>query len=123
MTNYVLGVRPTLPGFKTWKICPVIDGEDLTGARGEVGTPQGPIQVSWSRNDNETLSLQIEALENTGWVFSIPSTGFKSNRVIMDGEEVEHMADVPHFGPIATGGEGFTLVQANRRSHVTLAGA
>ncbi|KAJ6109535.1 hypothetical protein N7486_001770 [Penicillium sp. IBT 16267x] len=85
MTNYVLGVRPTGPGFKTWQICPVVDGGNLTWARGEVGTPQGPIRASWSNNDNGTFSLRIEAPENTRGFVCVPSTGFKSDRVVWMG--------------------------------------
>ncbi|KAJ5554257.1 hypothetical protein N7513_004216 [Penicillium frequentans] len=123
MSNYVLGVRPTGPGFKTWQICPVIDGGDLTWARGQVGTPRGPIRVSWSKNKNGTFGLEIEAPQGTSGVVCVPSAGFKSDRVVMDGEEVKQMADVPVFGPIATSGEGFTLIQARGGSHTILVGA
>ncbi|KAJ5658312.1 uncharacterized protein N7484_001961 [Penicillium longicatenatum] len=112
MTNYVLGVRPTGPAFKTWQICP-----------GEVATPQGPLWVSWRKHDNGTFGLWIEAPEGTSGVICVPTTGFKSDRVVMDGEELRRTADVPTFGPIATGGDGYTLISTRGGSHTILVGA
>ena len=46
LTNYVLGVQPTSPGFATFTVTPHPSG--LTSAPGVVPTPHGPIRVSWS---------------------------------------------------------------------------
>ncbi|KAJ5752487.1 hypothetical protein N7520_009404 [Penicillium odoratum] len=123
MSNYILGVRPTGPGFKTWQICPVSDGGDLTWARGEVGTPQGSILVSWSKNANRTFDLQIETPENSSGVVCVPNLGFKSSRIIMDGSEVKQTANVSTFGPIATTGDNYTLIQVTGGYHTIVVGA
>ncbi|KAJ5729313.1 uncharacterized protein N7483_003821 [Penicillium malachiteum] len=122
MSNYMLGVRPTGPGFKTWQICPVVDAGDLTWARGEVGTPQGPIQVSWSKSDNGTFEIHIEAPEDSSGVVCVPTTGFNSTRVLMDGKQVRQTANASILGPIATSGDGYELVQTGGGSHTIVVG-
>ncbi|KAJ5716832.1 hypothetical protein N7488_002478 [Penicillium malachiteum] len=122
MSNYILGIKPTGPGFKTWQICPVVDAGDLTWARGEVGTPRGPIQVSWSKGENGTFEMHIEVPEDTSGVVCMPTTGFNSTRVLMDGKQVRQVADASIVGPIATSGDGYELIQVDGGSHTILVG-
>lgn len=56
MSNYVLGVQPVSPGFKEWKICPIVEGP-LTWARGVVPTPQGDISVSWEKGSKFKITF------------------------------------------------------------------
>lgn len=54
MQNYVLGVRPTGPGFSTFEVKPVTSGGMLDWARGAVATPRGGrIGVHWRRLTGE----------------------------------------------------------------------
>ena len=54
--NYLLGVKPSGPGFKTWSLKPVFG--DLKWVRGVVPTPNGPIKVDWKRDEEFILSVQ-----------------------------------------------------------------
>ncbi|KAJ5991291.1 hypothetical protein N7499_011949 [Penicillium canescens] len=117
MSNYVLGIKPTAPGFKTWQVCPVIDGGNLTWARGAVGTPSGPIKVRWEKGTDGSFALQIDTPKNTNGVICVPTGGSKG-RVVMDGMEVDGNADVDIIGPIATAGEGFRMVRASGGVHM-----
>jgi len=45
LTNFVLGIMPTGPGFSTWSVKPMPG--DVGWAKGEVSTPKGPINVYW----------------------------------------------------------------------------
>ena len=47
LTNYVLGVQPTSPGYKTFTVTP--HPGNLQWARGVVPSPRGNIVVSWRR--------------------------------------------------------------------------
>ncbi|MFM7741954.1 MAG: alpha-L-rhamnosidase C-terminal domain-containing protein, partial [Verrucomicrobiota bacterium] len=47
LTSYVLGVRPTKPGFKEAVFDP--RPGSLTSAKGSIPTPCGPIKVEWRR--------------------------------------------------------------------------
>jgi hypothetical protein len=116
MSNYVLGIKPTAPGFKTWQICPVTDGGDLAWARGAVGTPSGPIKVRWEKGTNGSFVLQIDTPEDTNGVICVP-TGGSTGQVIMDGMNVDSTADVDILGPIATAGEGFMVFKTRGGSH------
>ncbi|KAL7809368.1 family 78 glycoside hydrolase [Trichoderma aethiopicum] len=91
LTSYVLGVKPQLPGFKTWKICPVVEGGGLTWARGEVPTPEGVIAVSWERTDGGSglgLVLEIETPEGSSGMVCVPTLGMESPKITLDGTPI-----------------------------------
>jgi hypothetical protein len=48
LTNYILGVIPSGPGFSVYTIKPVPG--DVEWAKGVVPTPNGPITVNWQQN-------------------------------------------------------------------------
>jgi hypothetical protein len=64
LTNYVLGVRPTSPGFTTFVVTPHVEG--LQWAAGDVPTPHGPIHVSWRAADGRAV-LRVRAPRGTSW--------------------------------------------------------
>jgi len=71
LTNFVLGVRPTGPGFRTWTIKP--HPGDLKWAKGEVPTPKGPIKVSWySDADYDVFLLHAIVPAGTSGTISVP---------------------------------------------------
>ncbi len=45
LQQYVLGIEPASPGFRSWRIEP--HGGTLTWAQGRVPTPQGPLSAWW----------------------------------------------------------------------------
>jgi hypothetical protein len=68
LSNYLLGVIPTGPGFSTWTIKPMPG--DVQWAQGQVPTPNGAISVSW--NNTASFSLTVSTpKEGTGAV-SVP---------------------------------------------------
>lgn len=94
LTGYVLGVKPQSPGFKTWKICPVVEGGGLTWARGEVPTPKGVIAVSWERKDGESglgLVLVIETPEGSSGTVCVPTLGMESPKITLDGRPISSL--------------------------------
>lgn len=65
LTAYVLGVRPTSPGFTTFVVRPQ-PGTSVTAASGVVPTPGGPIAVSW-RRVGRRLVLSVHAPPGETW--------------------------------------------------------
>ncbi|KAJ5286781.1 hypothetical protein N7478_002467 [Penicillium angulare] len=122
MSNYILGVQPTGSGFKTWQICPVTDGADLTWAKGEVGTPKGSIQVSWSKGEGETFKMQIETPKDTSGVVCIPIGSSKNSKILMDGKQVKQTGNAATVGPIATTGNGYRVLKVDGGSHTFTVG-
>lgn len=59
---FLLGVEPVEPGFRRFRVQPHPAG--LHRAEGTVPTPQGPIQVSWNREEGAGLDLKIQAPES-----------------------------------------------------------
>lgn len=64
LTEQVLGVRPTSPGFATFTITPHPSG--LQWAKGAVPTPDGEITVSWTVT-NGKLALSVTAPPGERW--------------------------------------------------------
>ncbi len=58
LSTYVLGVKPTKPGFLEWAVDPVAP-DDIAWARGVVPTPYGPLDVSWVRDPAGDLVVTI----------------------------------------------------------------
>jgi len=65
LTEYVLGVKPTSPGFKTFTVTPHTG--NLKWAKGDVPTPRGLIHVSWKRQGKKKIALEVEAPQGTIW--------------------------------------------------------
>jgi alpha-L-rhamnosidase len=66
MSGRILGVEPTKPGFKEFRIAPNPCG--LTWAKGVVPTPHGGIHVSWSQID-ENFLIEFEVPKGTTAVY------------------------------------------------------
>ncbi|HEX5448806.1 MAG TPA: alpha-L-rhamnosidase C-terminal domain-containing protein [Gaiellaceae bacterium] len=67
LSQFVLGVTPTSPGFATFTVH--VHANDLKWAHGDVPTPHGPIHVSWKRLSNRRSALvKVTAPSGTRWV-------------------------------------------------------
>jgi hypothetical protein len=60
---YVLGVRPTSPGFRRFEVHP--RPADLAWAEGSVPTPHGIIRVAWKRGRRGDLTCKVTVPEGT----------------------------------------------------------
>lgn len=87
LSNYVLGVMPTGPGFKTWSISPAPAG--LTWAKGVVGTPHGDINVSWAIKGS-SFEIQVNAPNGTTGVLQLPFS--QGQKVVVNGRKRDHVA-------------------------------
>lgn len=67
LTQYVLGVEPTSPGFATFTVTP--HPGDLQWAEGDVPTPRGAIHVQWHRFGTAVF-LRVTAPAGTRWTNS-----------------------------------------------------
>ncbi|KAI0177223.1 alpha-L-rhamnosidase A [Pestalotiopsis sp. NC0098] len=82
LSNYVLGVKPTGPGFKSWVVRP--HPGDLTWARGVVPAPDGPIKVHWTLSDDQHY-ICLGAPSTTGGVVEIVLEGLGNRGVVVNG--------------------------------------
>ncbi|GKT51612.1 uncharacterized protein ColSpa_11793 [Colletotrichum spaethianum] len=86
MTGWVLGVKPTGPGFRTWSVVPEMAG--LRWAKGVVPTPEGEgIRVEWEDHGYGDVKMEVRAAEGSRGVVGIPVEG-KGALVKVDGEVV-----------------------------------
>jgi hypothetical protein len=59
LTEYVLGIQSTAPGFSEWVFQPAVLTSGVSWAKGRVPTPHGSIQASWRLND-QTNEIQMK---------------------------------------------------------------
>ncbi|HEX9336160.1 MAG TPA: alpha-L-rhamnosidase C-terminal domain-containing protein, partial [Pseudonocardiaceae bacterium] len=82
LTNDLLGVTPTGPGFATWSVSP--HPGTVAWARGQLPTPHGPLDVNWTAGSGRTtFTLIVTAPAGTSGTVSVP-TGGKQVRVLLD---------------------------------------
>jgi alpha-L-rhamnosidase len=71
LSQYVLGVVPRAPGFRSWTVAPQPGA--LRWAQGTVPTPHGPIAVRWRRvGGARNFVLTVEAPRRTAGTVAIP---------------------------------------------------
>ena len=80
LTSYVLGVRPTSPGFATFIVDPR-PGEAVTSASGTVPTPNGDLSVSWKLVNGKPI-VSVRAPAGETWANRPPSPKNKPQKVV-----------------------------------------
>ncbi|KAI8635000.1 glycoside hydrolase family 78 protein [Xylariaceae sp. FL1651] len=73
LTTYVLGVKPTKPGFAEWAVHPVVTN-DITWAKGVVPTPFGALNVSWDRDSSGNIVVMVDAPQGTTGTIAVPAS-------------------------------------------------
>lgn len=113
MTNNILGVLPTGPGFSTFTVKPIPG--DVKWAKGQVPTPSGPIKVRWSRNEAAGLFwLAATFPADTKGTISLPVSG-ESTKVYLDKVEVAKES-------FRRGGDGYVSFEAGGGDHTVTVG-
>ncbi|TVY25830.1 hypothetical protein LHYA1_G006177 [Lachnellula hyalina] len=91
LTNNVLGVTPTGPGFSSYNIKPIPG--DVQWAKGVVPTPQGPIAVYWDNSawTQGVFFLSASAPDGYNGTISVPVTNssvsvYLNSRLVSGGE-------------------------------------
>ncbi|WP_222851026.1 alpha-L-rhamnosidase C-terminal domain-containing protein [Phytoactinopolyspora mesophila] len=82
LSEGVLGVRPTGPGYRRWEVAP--QPADLHWAQGRVPTPGGSIAVRWERTENR-FALTVEPSQDGEGEVAVPLLG-AAREITMDGE-------------------------------------
>ncbi|MFG1641785.1 alpha-L-rhamnosidase C-terminal domain-containing protein [Amycolatopsis sp. NPDC049252] len=85
LTNELLGVSPTSPGFATWQVAP--KPGTVAWARGAVPTPKGAVSASWSQVGS-VFSLTVTAPRGTSGSLAVPA----GHLVLLDGRVVRTAA-------------------------------
>ncbi|KAK3496009.1 Six-hairpin glycosidase-like protein [Neurospora crassa] len=71
LTQYVLGVRPTQPGWKEFAVAPLTLG--LQSANGTMPTLLGTFRVAWNFSCSGLLSMDIDAPIGSSGTVSLPT--------------------------------------------------
>jgi len=65
LKGYVLGIRPTSPGYKTFDIQPHIENEAKHSVQGGIETKYGRIQVCWEAMDGRINKISVSVPSGT----------------------------------------------------------
>ena len=84
LSGYVLGIRPTAPGYRHWVVAP--QPGDLRFAQGKAPTPHGPISSRWRRGGG-SFKLTVVAPRGTSGVVEIPFVRH-AHKIAVDGKVV-----------------------------------
>jgi hypothetical protein len=98
LQQYVLGIEPTSPGFKSWRIEP--HGGTLTWVQGRVPTPEGPLSAWWrwvgTAGARRGYTMVVSAPSGTLGEVALPVP--ERGVVVIDGKRARtggaHSADV-----------------------------
>ena len=75
LTNELLGVSPTAPGFSKWVVRP--HPGSVLWARGVVPTPHGPLSVQWqagTKRGEPSFTLRVTAPAGTSGQMAVPAS-------------------------------------------------
>ncbi|CCQ44440.1 bacterial alpha-L-rhamnosidase family protein [Pseudarthrobacter siccitolerans] len=86
LSSYVLGITPRSTAFRTWSIAPQTG--PLTWARGQVPTPDGPLEVSWKR-EGSALNLDVVTPGSTSGAITVPGAVARLRGVTNGGEHLD----------------------------------
>lgn len=89
LPEYLIGVVPTSPGYKTAVITPLIGYLDLSTVSGKVPSPNGPIEVEWVVNGT---SVQITLVIPTDVTATLQ---LPSGATLGDGSSPDDQIEVP----------------------------
>ncbi len=73
LTNELLGIRPTSPGFATWSVAP--HPGSVAWARGQVPTPHGPVTADWQHPAEAAFTLTVAGPRGTTGAVAVPTDG------------------------------------------------
>ncbi|CRG90588.1 hypothetical protein PISL3812_07632 [Talaromyces islandicus] len=117
LTNYVLGLMPTEPGYKRFIVNPVFP-QNITWARGQEATPYGDVYVEWSTADNGTTTISLTVPKGTVADVSVP----KKNTVELDGTVVWSASSQTRSGvEVQQNANSITLVGVSAGRHAVVA--
>jgi hypothetical protein len=94
LTNTVLGVEPTGPGFSQFTVTPHVPG-GLRWAQGRVPTPRGTIYAAWKQRGDGRLTVVVSAPAGTSYTVQLP-----------DGDDAAQQRRAPLTGTTTTTLEG-----------------
>uniref|UniRef100_A0A0K3CKK1 BY PROTMAP: gi/342321267/gb/EGU13201.1/ Catalytic activity: RhaA is able to hydrolyze alpha-1 [Rhodotorula glutinis ATCC 204091] n=1 Tax=Rhodotorula toruloides TaxID=5286 RepID=A0A0K3CKK1_RHOTO len=77
LTEYVLGVKPTTPGFATFEVAPISGWKD-DWVEGRVPTPHGLIYTAWGYDSAGKLHMEVTAPKGTTSTIKPPFEGLFS---------------------------------------------
>ena len=111
--RYILGVKPTKPGYEEVQIKPLGFGAKLPSARGTIPTDRGDISVSWTRSA-ERYAMTVSLPANVTSFVHVPKGTAANSTVRVDGANITAVEDagylrvppLPLDGTITTGPSG-----------------
>ncbi len=97
--QWVLGVRPSGPGFATFDVAPPATGPE--SALGTVPTPRGPVAVAWRRSARDRPATSLDLTVPPNATATVTLAGVHPATVTESGSPAAHAAGVRVAPPSA----------------------
>ncbi|KAH8696092.1 alpha-L-rhamnosidase [Talaromyces proteolyticus] len=115
LTNYVLGLMPTGPGYQHFSIAPSFP-KDVSWARGQEATRYGVVYVEWSM-ENGTATVSFTAPNGTVADVTVP----KGSEVVLDGTVVWSVDNQTVSGvPVQENADSITVSDVSSGQHTVV---
>jgi hypothetical protein len=73
LTEYVLGIQSTAPGFSEWVFQPAVLTSGVSWAKGRVPTPHGSVQASWKLiSQTNEIHMEVCSPQDTSGTIRLP---------------------------------------------------
>ncbi len=108
LTEEMLGIKPTAPGFATFTVKPHFSGM-ASQVSGRVNTPHGPIKASY---DLKTGIHEIDVPGGTTATIAIPKEGMRIQAISLNGitvEPIEEDSEYSYFRALDAGNYAFKV--------------
>lgn len=102
LSEHVLGVKATAPGYSRWEVSPLTLG--LAWARGRLPVPGGSILVSWNATGDTVTYLEVKGPSGTVGTVVLPLSNSTEGIFTVNGEKVKTNGTFA-----VVGGERFVL--------------
>ena len=93
LTEEMLGIQPTTPGFSTFNVKPNISSE-VDWVKGTVPTVNGIIEFSYNKKIGE---MKLKVPNKTVARVGIPKTAYKFGNIMVNSKKATHISDEQHF--------------------------
>ena len=115
ISEELLGIKPTIPGFATFNVMPKLTSK-ISWVKGSVPTLNGSIELSYNAKNGE---MELRVPDKTVAQVGVPKAGEKITKVIVNGKSATITGEDDHFVYIGELSVGKYDIKFNSNKKIT----